>query len=88
MELKIIDELVGGMPSWTEEAIVKAQTLIYFFQKEELPLEKQKQYAEHVQCKISVSSMQSNNQKNLEFGVVFPKGKEDESKDNVLLNSM
>ena len=76
MELKIIDELVGGMPSWT------------FSLKEEHPQEKQKQYAEHVQCKISVSSMQSNNQKNLEFGVVFPKGKEDESKDNVLQNSM
>ena len=31
MELKIIDELIGGMPSWTEEANCKGADADLFF---------------------------------------------------------
>ena len=88
MELKIIDELIGGMPSWTEEANCKGADAIYFSPKEEHPQEKQKQYAELVQYKMNALNMQLNSQKSLGFGEAFQKEKEDASKDSVQLNLM
>ena len=58
MELKIIDELLGGMPSWTEEANCKGADADLFSLKEGLLLEKQKQFAEHVQFKTNALSTQ------------------------------
>ena len=86
VELKIIDELIGGMPSWTEKQIVKGQTQIYFSPKEEHPQEKQKQYAELVQYKMNALNMQLNSQKSSVFGEAFQKEKEDVLKGSVQLN--
>ena len=88
MELKIIDELIGGMPSWTEEANCKGADADLFFPKEEHPQEKQKQYAELVQYKTNALSMQLNSQKSSAFGEAFLKEKEDVSKDSEQLNLM
>ena len=88
MELKIIDELIGGMPSWTEEANCKGADADLFFPEREHPQEKQKQYAELVQYKTNALNMQLNNQKNSAFGEAFLKEKEDVSKDSVQLNLM
>ena len=88
MELKIIDELIGGMPSWTEEANCKGADADLFSPKEEHPQGKQKQYAELVQYKTNASNMQLNSQKNSASGEAFLKEKEDASKDSVQLNSM
>ena len=58
MELKIIDELLGGMPSWTEEANCKGADADYFSPKEEPPQEKQKQYAELAQFRTNALNTQ------------------------------
>ena len=53
MEQSIVEELIGGMPSWTEEANCKGADADYFFRKEELLLEKLKQFVEHAPSKIN-----------------------------------
>lgn len=54
MDLNIIDELIGGMPSWTEEANCKGADADLFFQRGELLLEKQKLSAEPVAFSLNV----------------------------------
>ena len=54
MENSIIEELIGGMPSWTEEANCKELTQIYFFLKEVPQLEKLNQFVEPVLYKKTV----------------------------------
>jgi hypothetical protein len=57
VEKSIVEELIGGMPSWTEEANCKGADADLFFPERELLLVKPKQYVGHVQCKINVLNM-------------------------------
>ena len=88
MDQSVVEDLIGGMPSWTEEANCKGADAVYFSPKEEPLRERQKLYVELVQFKMNALSMQSNNQKSLVFGVAFQREREGESKDRELLNLM
>ena len=79
MERSIIEELIGGMPSWTEEANCKGADADIFFLKGELPQEKLNLFVGHALYKKIVLNLQSKTQKSLVFGVVYLKEKEDES---------
>ena len=58
MENSIIEELIGGMPSWTEEANCKGADADIFFLKEVPQPEKLNQFAELVLYKKIVLNSQ------------------------------
>ena len=79
MENSIIEELIGGMPSWTEEANCKGADADIFFPERGASTRKAKSICRAVLYKKTVWSLLLKTQKNLESGADFLKEKEEES---------
>ena len=79
MENSIIEELIGGMPSWTEEANCKGADADIFFPERGASTRKAKSICRACSVQETVWSLLLKTQKNLESGADFLKEKEEES---------
>ena len=88
MELKIIDELLGGMPSWTEEANCKGADADLFFPERGASTRKAKAICRA--CTVQDECLEYAVEQSEKFGIwaVFRKEKEDALKDKELLSLM
>ena len=86
MENSIIEELIGGMPSWTEEANCKGADADIFFPERGASTRKAKSICRACSVQEECLEFAIDQSENLEFGADFQKEKEDVLKDSVQLN--
>ena len=86
MELKIIDEVIGGMPSWTEEANCKGADADLFFPERGASTRKAKAICRA--CTVQDECLEYAVEQSEKFGIWggLQKEKEDVLKDSVQLN--